>query len=314
LLIAAGATDDLQGVTRDFERLTAERLLTLAELGAWGRFLVARHPDSPVDLLATISSDLEWRVRSGLLDNPNTPESVIQTFLDGPVADDVTAVRHLGRQQIPDADLDRLANSTDPEVRLALARHPAATSEVLGLLASDGRKEIRRLAADHPKTRPADLALLLRAGSTADLMGLSEPDPSLPAEEIHSLLDGGVWVRQLAVRHPNTGAETLARLLCDREGKIREWAAVHPNLPADIKRDLIRAGSGSDFQGIMPPDPELSAARLWQISALGSWGEWVVANNPYAPAELLESLAQSADPQVRQFVARNPNTPAAIFG
>ena len=196
---------------------------------------------------------------------------------------------------------------------MALARHPAATPEIMSQLSTDGVKEIRRLAAKHHEVSKAELDLLVRAGSTPDLMGLSEPDPALPAGEIKTLLDGGVWARQLAVRHPNSDDETLARLLCDREPKIREWAAVHPNLPADIKRDLIRAGSGSDFQGIMPPDPDLPAARLWQISALGSWGEWVAANNPYAPAELLESLAQSVDPQVRHFVARNPSTPAAIL-
>jgi hypothetical protein len=310
LMIAAGARDDLLGVTRDFEHLTAEQLTYLAGLAGWGRFLAARHPDSSTDLLIAIASDPEWRVRSGLLDNHNTPEPLIQVLLDGPGADDMATIRYLGRPQIPEKALAKLTNHPSPEVRLALARHPATTPEVLGQLASDGRKEIRRLAAGHPKTDPADLDLLVRAGSTPDLMGLSEPDLAMAAGEIRSLLNGGVWARQLAVRHPNTGGETLARLLCDREGKIREWAAVHPSLPAEIKRDLIHAGSGSDFQGMMPPDPDLPAARLWQISALGSWGEWVVASNPNAPADLLESLAQSADPQVRQFVARNPSTPA----
>jgi hypothetical protein len=107
------------------------------------------------------------------------------------------------------------------------------------------------------------------------------------------------------VRHPNTDADTLARLLCDREPKIREWAAVHPNLSPKTKKDLIRAGSGSDFQGFMPPDPDLPPEILHQISQLGPWGEWVVAANPNAPADLLETLARSEDPQVRQLVARN---------
>lgn len=88
------------------------------------------------------------------------------------------------------------------------------------------------MAARHSKTRPGDIQLLIRAGSTPDLMGLSDPDPAMPPEEIHELLEGGVWARQLAVRHPNTSAETLAHLLRDREPKIREWAAVRPNLSA----------------------------------------------------------------------------------
>ncbi|UCG25617.1 MAG: hypothetical protein JSW55_06415 [Chloroflexota bacterium] len=308
ILRAAGARPDLAGVTRSFAPLTGEQLTRLADLGAWARFLAARHPDSPPDLLVNISSDPEWRVRSGLIDNPNTPDSLIEGALNAPVADDVSTIRCLSRTSIPAEIQVKLARYPDPEVRLALARHPAATPEMLGRLVSDGSKEIRRLAAGHPKTRAADAQLLVRAGSTPDLMGLSEPDPKMPAEEIETLLEGGVWARQLAVRHPNTDGDTMARLLCDREPKIREWAAVHPNLPAETKRDLIRAGSGTDLQGFMPPDPDLPPARLRQICALGSWGEWVVANNPYAPADLLETLAQSADPQIRRFVTLNPGT------
>jgi hypothetical protein len=312
-LIAAGARPDLLGVTRTFEPMTAQQLGRLAGLGPWGRFLAARHPDSPSDLLSAISSDPEWRVRSGLLDNANTPEALIQALLDSPPVDDLVTVRHLSRPSIPAEVQAKLARHPDLEVRLALARHPAATSKILGQLVSDGSKEIRRLAASHPNIRPADLALLVRAGSTPNLMGLSEPDPAMPAAEIQALLEGGVWARQLAVRHPNTDGDTLARLLCDREPKIREWAVVHPSLPDEIKRDLVRAGSGSDFQGIMPPDPDLPPDRLRQISDLGSWGEWVVANNPYAPVDLLEDLARSEDPQVRRFVARNPGTPATVL-
>jgi len=306
LLISAGARPDLLGVTRTFEPMIAQQLNRLAGLGPWGRFLVARHPDSQSDLLSAISSDPEWRVRSGLLDNANTPEALIQALLEAPAADKAATIRFLSRPHIPAETQAKLARHPDSEVRLALARHPAATPEILGQLTSDGSKEIRRLSAGHPKTRAADLQLLVRAGSTPNLMGLSEPDPAMPVEDIRALLDGGVWARQLAVRHPTTDGDTLARLLCDREPKIREWAAVHPNLPAGIKRDLIRAGSGTDFQGFMPPDPDLPPDRLRQICALGSWGEWVVANNPYAPADLLETLAQSKDPRVRQFVARNP--------
>ncbi|MFC1996063.1 hypothetical protein ACFLXI_00460 [Chloroflexota bacterium] len=55
----------------------------------------------------------------------------------------------------------------------------------------------------------------------------------------------------------------------------------------------------------MPPDPALAAEKLYEISSLGSLGEWVVANNPFAPVELLDTLAKSNDWQVRMFVARN---------
>ena len=318
LLTAAGAFADFSGVTRQFRDLDSEQLVQLAGLGAWGRFLVARPPNCPIDFLEAISSDPEWRVRSGLLDNPNARANIIERVFDAPNLGDVTTpegvvvVQCLSQSQISDEKLALLAQHPSPEVRLSLARHPAATPEILGRLATDGVKEIRRLAAGHPQTETDVLQRLVQAGSTPDLMRLSEPDASMSATAIRALLDGGMWARQLAVRHPNTDDDTLARLLCDREPKIREWAAVHPNLSPETKRDLMRAGSGTDFQGVMPPDPSLSPETLVRISQLGSWGEWVVANNPYAPAALLDALAASDDWQVRLFVARNPGTGSAI--
>jgi hypothetical protein len=313
LLVSAGSAPDLVGVTKDFGKIIADDFALLSRLGPWGRFLIARHPGCPGILLSQISSDPEWRVRSGLLDNPNTPSNIIQQMLDSPTPEEVETIKSLSQPQISEQNLLRLVMHTSPEVRYALARHPSATSEILGLLSTDGVKEFRRLAADHPKTDPGIIQRLIQAGSTPDLMGLSEPDVTMPSDEIRKLLQGGIWARQLAVRHPNSDADTLARLLCDREPKIREWAAVHPNLDPETKRDLIRAGSGTDFQGIMPPDPALPAETLKKISQLGSWGEWVVANNPYAPEDLLDTLANSDDWQVRSFVAKNPGTSATTL-
>ena len=60
-------------------------------------------------------------------------------------------------------------------------------------------------------------------------------------------------------------------------------------------------------------DPDLPPDDLRQLASLGPWAEWVVANHPKAPMDLLEQLAGSPDPQVRGFVARNPNTPEILL-
>ena len=296
LLVAAGAEPDLQGVSRQVGDLSADQLIGLADLGAWGRFLVARHPGSahiitnhgkptsevskasevspPETLLAVIAHDPDWRVRSGLLDNSNTPEALLLTLLEPISAEALAAVKQLSHPQILDDALAYLAASSSLEVRFALARHPAATPDVLAQLLSDGAKEIRQLATSHPHTRAEDVDRLVRAGSTPDLLGLSEPDPTMTEAEIATLVEGGIWARQLAVRHPNASAETVARLLCNEEPKIREWAAVHPNLSSETKENLLRAGSGTDFQGVMPADQTLPAEALWEIAELGRLARW----------------------------------------
>lgn len=144
-------------------------------------------------------------------------------------------------------------------------------------------------------------------------MGLSDPDLAMSEAELDALSRQGLWARLLAVRHPNAPSSVLARLLCDAEPKIREWAAVHPNMPQETIHALIRAGSGSDFQGFMPPDPDMPSRELRQLAALGPWAQRVVANHPNAPLPLLEELARSEDRRVRQSVARHHNASAALL-
>jgi hypothetical protein len=309
LLMSAGAVPSLRTADRPTEELSSEQLQTLAKLGQWGRFLAARNLGCPEELLTNIARNPDWRVRSGLLDNPHTPLDVLVHFLGEQNPDESVAVQQLSSADAPLEVLDKLARHPNAEVRMAVARHPAITSELLGWLVTDGEKEVRRFVSKNPRTKPADIDVLVKAGSAPDLMRLSDPDPNMEITELDALSRRGMWVRQLVVRHPNTSPDTLARLVCDAEPKIREWAAVHPNAPQETIQTLIRAGSSTDYQGFAPPDSTLPAEALRQLSTLGPWAEWVVAANPNTPPDLLETLSQSEDGQVRQFVAENPNTP-----
>jgi len=304
LLMEAGAASDLQTAVNPQPTLSTEQLHTIADLGAWGRFLAARHPASPLDLLADISKDPDWRVRSGLFDNPNLPLEMMATLVD---AEDVALVQQLSLPTPPPDILDTLSHHARVDVRLAVARHPAISTAQLGWLATDGNKDVRRAVARQPQTNPEDIGLLVSAGSSADLMQLSDPDLGLTAVKLNRLSQRGQWGRMLVVRHPNTAPDTLARLICDADPKIREWAAVHPHAPQEIIQLLFRAGCGTDFQGFAPPDPTLPPESLRQLVKLGVWAEWVVAANPNTPRDLLETLAQVEDKQVRQFAIQNLN-------
>jgi hypothetical protein len=81
VLTIAGASPDLRATDRPRQELSSEQARTLACLGQWGQFLVARNSGCPPDLLADIAKNPDWRVQSGLLDNPNTPLDVLEHLL-----------------------------------------------------------------------------------------------------------------------------------------------------------------------------------------------------------------------------------------
>jgi hypothetical protein len=284
----AGADEMLSGVaaTRP-ERPGADELRRVAALGPWGRFLAARAATCPTELVEGAAADPDWTIRSGVLDNPETPDELVRRVAGDEAGAGVTRLRTLSDADATGDDLASLADHVQPEVRLAVARHAGADADTIARLAVDRVPEIRRCAVAHQRIDPALHSLLVRAGSTDDLGRLAPPDPSITAGELDDLSRGGYWARQLAVRHPDTASETLARLLCDTDPKLREWAAAHPGVPRDAVDVLLRAGAATDFQGIAPPgDPQMSRTELRRVAALGPYGELVVSWHPNSPAHL----------------------------
>lgn len=173
--------------------------------------------------------------------------------------------------------LDRLAHDGRGEVRLAVARHPALTAEAAEILVMDRVSVARRTAAGHPVTDRPLLDLLTRAGSTPDLKRLADPETDLSAGELRELARRGWWARQLAVRHPSTPPDALARLLGDDDPNLREWAAAHDAVPTDVVEAIFRAGGARDLQGIAEADPDMTSEELAAVAELGPWAAWVVA-------------------------------------
>ncbi|MDX2378912.1 MAG: hypothetical protein QNM02_04050, partial [Acidimicrobiia bacterium] len=280
------------GPTHRPTRVGSATLRAAATLGPWGAFLASRHANCPADTLEQVAASSDWRLRSGILDNPCAEDAFIARAADLEPMDEtamstgVDQLRVLADRSASVAALAALVDHPRPAVRLALARHPSLAGPIVGRLAADGSPDIRRIAARHPRIDPADVELLVRAGSTPDLMRLADPDPHLPEAELDRLASGGRWARQLAVRHPATPTATLARLMCDEDGKLREWAAAHPAAPRDVIAEIRRAGGAADFQGIAEPDPEVPIDVLRRVAALGPWGAMIVSWHPNAPAEL----------------------------
>jgi hypothetical protein len=269
---------------RDEDAVESDQILELAALGPWGRFLAARRPQCPTHVLASVATDPDWKVRSALLDNPAAPDDLLHRAIELPPPFD--DLRTLADRHASTTELLQLARHPQPEVRLSCARHPNAPAAALTELAADQSADIRRLAAQHPGLDVEDYELLVSAGSSADLTRLADPDPELDPARLDTLARGGHWARQLAVRHPATAPDTLARLLCDSDGKLREWAAAHPAAPQDVIAEIQRAGGATDFQGVADPDPDAPAEMLERVANLGPWGAWVVSWHPKVPGNV----------------------------
>jgi len=76
------------------------------------------------------------------------------------------------------------------------------------------------------------------------------------------------------------------------------WKTSRINYQTLYELHLLRIQCGEIFN---------LAVMVMTLNAVSA-GEIVVANNPYVPVALLDSLAKSADWQVRTYVARNQNT------
>ena len=313
LLESAGADTELRTVRRPDTHINTKQLRTLANFGPWALFLAVRHPECPDDLLRDALAHEDWRVRSGLLDNPDTPETYLKVFIDNCNLQDSKALKQLGRR-CPSPDLFlSLSQLGNPEIRMALARHPGVTGDVLVLLLTDGNGEIRKCAAFNPNVHSEDVDLLVRAGTSSDLMHYEASVADISQTELEFLSRSGIWARQLAVRHPDTGNTTLSRLICDADPLIRQWAAIHPNISKETLNNLIRAGSGDDLQGFSHADPDISPDVLRQLTALGPWARRVVSMHPKLPEDLLQVLMHAEEWEVRRNLAMRSNIPGPLI-
>ena len=282
LLLRAGADAELCKLELGNEsEVDVIELRELAALGPWGLFLAARRPSCPDEVLAAAASSPDWKVRTAILDNPEATEDHLQRSTELPPPFD--SLRALADRDAQASGLLPLVRHPQLEVRFACARHPNTPAVGIAELAADRSADVRRLASQHPNLESRDHERLVRAGSSEDLTVLTSPDLGLKAAELDLLAQGGHWARQLAVRHPNTNPETLARLLCDSDGKLREWAAAHPAAPQDVIAEIRQAGGAVDFQGVGEADLEASAELLERVANLGPWGAWVVSWHPKAP-------------------------------
>ncbi len=315
-VIALLRSDD-DGLVRDACPAGARAEVSRAELerleqhGERGRVLVATQANAGRSRLSRLAVDPNWKVRQACARNPMTPPAV----------------------------LSRLAGDNDRDVRAAVASNPSVAMAVCKRLAADGDDLVR--AAVAATTR--DMAILRLFATESDsavrtaLLGNDQLGDDLVLTFIRS---GETIVRRAAAKRASLSIDALAELVETDDDEVRLALLRRADLSDGAAARLLATNPElAGDAGLLVRHPEqlaperivaIAAAAPWVIPAivdrpdlpgvvlaLGASPEWRLRQQAAEAAsahhvELLRRLSADLDHDVRQAVARNPNTAADI--
>jgi hypothetical protein len=296
------------GVLGELSRAELERF---EQHGERGRVLAAAQANAGRSRLSRLAADPNWKVRQACARNPMTPPTV----------------------------LSRLAGDNDRDVRAAVAGNPATAVAVCRRLATDGDDLVR--AAVAAKTHDAATLRLFahEADSSvrAALLGNDHADDDLVLSFVAS---GELMVLRAAAKRAHLSIDALAELADTDDDDVRLALLRRPDLPEWVMARLLATNPelAADAHLLTLHPEQLAAERVvaiasaapWAIAAivdradlpgvvqaLGASTEWRLRQRAAEVAaadnvELLRRLSVDPDHDVRQAVARNPQTEADI--
>ena len=146
----------------------------------------------------------------------------------------------------PPEELSRLADSSDKDVREAVASNPTTPPNVLTKLASDENGYVRWAVAENPNTPVKVLRELVRnadpnKGEDLNVLQGVASNPSTPVKLLEKLMNPNMdtYVRNEALRNPSIPPELLTKLANEGDIDTREYVARHPNTPLDVVEKLF---------------------------------------------------------------------------
>ena len=288
---------------------------------------IALDPRCPVDVLTTLAEDSDYDVRKAVAAHPSTADGdVIALVADANQAVRLAVTRRaelaavlverLVEDESDDVRTAALAHASCPpdlaaahaalamggevgpgvlwaassgslDARVAVARHPNCTEDLLDALAGDGQWRVREAVAARPGS-PGHLLARLATDTDRDVRRAVAANPSVP----------------LAV---------LLRLFDDTDDAVRRVVTTHPSLPADRRGRalaclLVRASRSPSVASRAavawcPDTPRYlrRRRRFWQSP---DWPvRYAVATNVATEPDLLLLLAADANRFVRAVAA-----------
>jgi hypothetical protein len=253
------------------------------------RWALAARPDLPSRVYGRLATDTTFGVRGDLAENPAIDATVMRVLardrdpdvrrrlahhprvpLD--VLTDLTGITKIGATLLPriatasQAEVEELARSANPAVRMLLARRRDLPAAIRDALANDPDAKVVKSIASHPGlSEPQLRAMVDRHGVHVLATVAANPDASAALLEdltrhvppvrkafrevarhrnatapalLACLADA--QARPLAAGHPSLPPQAIAELLTDTDGQTAEAAAANPSLPRAVMARLAR--------------------------------------------------------------------------
>lgn len=211
-----------------------ERLVGSPEPGVRGT--LADNPAIDDRLMHRLATDPCDDVRRGLAHNPRVPLDVL-TRVAGTVRIGPTPLPRIATAT--PAEVEELAASPDPAVRMLVAERRDLPSGIRDALAADPDAKVLKSIAPHPGLSEARLrAMVDRHGVRVLARVARNPDAS--AALLEDLVRYRPPVKKAfreVARHPN--ATALALSACLQDWQARPVAAGHPALPPEVIVELL---------------------------------------------------------------------------
>ena len=197
---------------------------------------LAENPAIDDALIRMLAADRGHDVQRRLAHNPHVPLDVL-TYLAGTTKIGSTLLPRIAAAS--PAEVEELAESPNPAVRMLLAERRDLPAEIRDALAADPDAKVVKSIAPHPGLSEAQLrAMVDRHGVRVVAKVAANPDASPALLEDLARHEPPVQkaFREVA-RHRNATAPALLACLADKQA--RRIAAGHPALPPPVIVELL---------------------------------------------------------------------------
>jgi len=205
--------------------------------------------------------------------------------------------------------LNKLAESGNIELQIAVAQNKSCYPKILHYLASTGNFDIQKAVANNRNTTAEILHYLASTGNF-DIQQYVAENSNTPAEILHYLASTGNFDIQKSVAYnKNTTSEILDYLLRTSYSGIKEYVANNPNISSKTLDYLVAEGDLNILLSIANNYGVHKDILDYLSSIDNDYVKESVAGNPNTSYETLHYLSSIDSDYVKQALLDNPNCP-----